>query len=572
VRKLDTTDSVRLTRFELQTDDSVAEYTGPSDRLIVAARLAFELETPVDLLRIRDLAVGAWSRPEPDEAKEAWFIERLVGLDPDKEFAPEFEEHVSRAMSTLAEKKEPYSTIENILMACLAIERRWITGPSVHQKWIGVIAAFWLPYTDEQRIRLAPEDADDAVTTAGDLGVPLWIIEEGSLIASLLVVKKAYTAGKWMFAAYGTVRPRFTSATEASEWFVSNLRARALASKPRPIPLPRLDDSNAMANYPRNKNDIYFIYLHGLFSTDCGTFDGFVDAWQQVRLGLVGVHGDRAHTIFNRGCHIGWPHDTLAPINDNAEDLARLVLDRFGYTDAEIVLVCHSRGGLVARRAIQTLVLNSKAWAKRIACVVTFGTPHTGAEIAQVPGKYEGAYLLLLDGTRQMVALDMLFVYLRHAKRIDGIDDLAPNGNQYSKFLTNLQKYESSHPTCATIKVGGDIANGWSTPPTLNGILSKAIVYAVDKWLGTSSHDLVVTQQSSFGGPAGEDLNMVCSHFEYFEHHNFVQQVAINVADRLDMAIRVEQCVRNAGNVSFGTDSAGERFMRIDGRTMPIKS
>ena len=48
---------------------------------------------------------------------------------------------------------------------------------------------------------------------------------------------------------------------------------------------------------------------------------------------------------------VGWPHDTLTKIKANAEKLFEDIYSKIGYNGPPIVFVCHSRGGLVARKA-----------------------------------------------------------------------------------------------------------------------------------------------------------------------------------------------------------------------------
>ena len=47
---------------------------------------------------------------------------------------------------------------------------------------------------------------------------------------------------------------------------------------------------------------------------------------------------------------VGWAHDTLTSIKENAAQLLRQIDARLGASEAPIALVCHSRGGLLARK------------------------------------------------------------------------------------------------------------------------------------------------------------------------------------------------------------------------------
>src|ERR687888_156158 len=71
-------------------------------------------------------------------------------------------------------------------------------------------------------------------------------------------------------------------------------------------------------------------------------------------------------------------HDTFLPVDHNAVELADLVDEKLGTLD-EVSLVCHSRGGLVARAAID---LMPDALAQRMR-LHTLGTPHLGTPLAE---------------------------------------------------------------------------------------------------------------------------------------------------------------------------------------------
>ena len=82
------------------------------------------------------------------------------------------------------------------------------------------------------------------------------------------------------------------------------------------------------------------VLLHGFLSTDLGTFDGFIKKWRNPnpkRLPLSGqiydsnlvskdqlTHGVQTY-LRNNILFVGWPHDTLTAISQNALDLAKLI-------------------------------------------------------------------------------------------------------------------------------------------------------------------------------------------------------------------------------------------------------
>jgi pimeloyl-ACP methyl ester carboxylesterase len=102
--------------------------------------------------------------------------------------------------------------------------------------------------------------------------------------------------------------------------------------------------------------------------------------------------------------HAGrWPHDSLAPIDTSAIRLAALLDAEFKATPpAHVVFVCHSQGGLLARDAALPLkrMKSPAQWENRIAGIVTFGTPHDGAAIAEPgfkSGREAAVYLMMLN-------------------------------------------------------------------------------------------------------------------------------------------------------------------------------
>jgi hypothetical protein len=100
--------------------------------------------------------------------------------------------------------------------------------------------------------------------------------------------------------------------------------------------------------------------------------------------GAVIVHGTRSCSMlalrelskYLRLPARRYEHDTFRPLIDNAEELARLVKETVDCT--RIILIAHSRGGLVARLAMDLLRRNG--WAGAVE-VWTFGTPHLGTPL-----------------------------------------------------------------------------------------------------------------------------------------------------------------------------------------------
>ncbi len=116
------------------------------------------------------------------------------------------------------------------------------------------------------------------------------------------------------------------------------------------------------------------VFLHGLMETE--------HAW---RLGgrpsygerLAGDLGSSALDVrYNSGRHVSQNGRSL-------DELLEALVAAWPVPVEEIALVGHSMGGLVARSAAHQGAEAGHAWAGRVRHVVSLGTPHLGAPIAQ---------------------------------------------------------------------------------------------------------------------------------------------------------------------------------------------
>jgi pimeloyl-ACP methyl ester carboxylesterase len=116
------------------------------------------------------------------------------------------------------------------------------------------------------------------------------------------------------------------------------------------------------------------VFVHGLMETE--------HAW---RLGGRESYGERlarelgytpVDVRYNTGRHISRNGRSLADLLDALAAAWPLELE-------EIALVGHSMGGLVARSACHQAAQDGQAWVARVRHVVSLGTPHLGAPLAQ---------------------------------------------------------------------------------------------------------------------------------------------------------------------------------------------
>jgi pimeloyl-ACP methyl ester carboxylesterase len=353
------------------------------------------------------------------------------------------------------------------------------------------------------------------------------VMSQGSLLAALATAAETFSAvrrfSSWALGLVTSTSAALLSRKRAGEWFVENLRSKA-PSLHGMSPLPRLDEIWLDRSNGGDKKQAIIVALHGLFSTDAGTFDGFRAA---LRSHLRNLSGASADELFDEHYDmVGWPHDTLLKIGDNAAMLARLIDQRVA-NGPDIIFISHSRGGLVAR-ATAARLLQSKVWRKRIKGILSFGTPHDGAELAESSVFQQiVAYLMLGASTSWRSALPYYLAYLGHLERqgraghIDGIRDLAPVGNGYSTFLSDLMDAEAklgkSRPPI--FAVGGDAARN---PASLSTMAQKAMHHMkklIDGHIGHAANDIVVRLDSS--APAwiakSRRSTVACDHFNYFE-------------------------------------------------------
>ena len=262
------------------------------------------------------------------------------------------------------------------------------------------------------------------------------------------------------------------------------------------------------------------IFLHGLMSTDVGTFDEFVRALKAAEFGPSLLL-------------VSWPHDTLDSIDGNAEDLSVLIEQKLGRSSMPIAFVCHSRGGLVARRtAVELMEIDRDRWRSRLRGLVTFGTPHDGAELAENGDEFVGKLLLLYTvGQRGglIPLVDALWSVKDH-KKLAGVSDLRPRSGG-GDFLRALRKAEGRIAKKAgavplrLYAVGGNVkADG------VAAMLSR-------RYFGGAAHDLIVTLASATPVAADQRAETTCDHFGYFTQNEVAGYAATDAIDFLEQVM-----------------------------------
>jgi hypothetical protein len=233
-------------------------------------------------------------------------------------------------------------------------------------------------------------------------------------------------------------------------------------------------------------------------SSDTGTFDHLVARIKSDNA-LPDVH------------LVAWPHDTLARINVNAQELAELIEKRLGSSGLPLLFVCHSRGGLVARATVVKLVNGNRSWAERLRGAVTFGTPHLGAELAERGDEFLGKLLLLktIQQTGKSVPLVDALLAVRKQKAIEGVSDLRPTSNR-GEFLYGLREDEAKQAGGAGKRVlPMFVVGGRAEPVGIAGWLSR-------RFFGGEPNDLVVALSSTAPASMRPSIQTATDHFSYF--------------------------------------------------------
>jgi pimeloyl-ACP methyl ester carboxylesterase len=252
------------------------------------------------------------------------------------------------------------------------------------------------------------------------------------------------------------------------------------------------------------------VLIHGLCSTDAGTFDQFEE---EIRR--------RCATSATKLQLAGFPHDSMtASIETNAEELAQLLVER---NLRNVRLVCHSRGGLVARRTAAWLrqeqkrtPSNNDPW---IHSCLTFGTPHLGTSAASAPKGLTGCLLSLahLHRSPSVSAVADILASRKFGETWRGVSELAPI-EEKSSYLPVLKRHESEFlyldDPPLNLHVFGSVG-----PDQIRRQNWK--VRLMERILGTAEHDLLVPIDSSvprLRNPGHRMPLTVRSHFEYFSY------------------------------------------------------
>jgi pimeloyl-ACP methyl ester carboxylesterase len=197
-------------------------------------------------------------------------------------------------------------------------------------------------------------------------------------------------------------------------------------------------------------------------------------------------------------------HDTFSTIIDNAADLVRLI--KTSVRVDKLLLVAHSRGGLVARLALDDLIRDGYP---AVIALETFGSPHAGTPLARMGGRLLSQLYKIGEWGLNIAVPVLSPLTWAHSFLFDA-PDLPPGISIMAEgepALHLLNRYgHSTSVTCwgSDFDIDGP-ASGFGIE--IEGMLRGAM-YDIE-------NDLVVPTSSALAfGTAAPRL--ACSHVQYF--------------------------------------------------------
>ena len=476
---------------------------------------------------------------------------RALGLRHVYDWLPRFNEWLNWAQSESPRRRNFESEVDDAIWKhphnLTATE-----GLEVSLKWT---REMWVEGPDAEGLRLLV-----SVGKAGELRyegkTPALFLSQGSINALFtpFVDTGIFSLKLGAFAVGMCVKALLLPSIQAEE-LVTQLRDHAREKSQFPD-LRSLDDLKS--NDLKGKRGV-IVLLHGLFSTDMATFDGFLEAWEQCpkwellqlyvlqeKWRALREEPDHASAPSERDFQdafgtavkedyliVGWPHNTLARIEANADTLSALLVKL--NPEVPVVFVCHSRGGLLGRKVAQMLNDREAAdWKDRIKLCVTFGTPHEGAELAEHPLKMVAAYLMVMAGTGTVISLARVLAVYRNRKRFDGIEDLRPDSEFFTKLKTEEIKAAPRAKTRALdIHAVGGVFRGDRPFPQV----------FVSALLGTRDHDLVVRRKSSVPDTFDDSTITACGHGEYFQKKETEGEQFMKIIEQVREVLGVTEAI-----------------------------
>jgi len=210
-------------------------------------------------------------------------------------------------------------------------------------------------------------------------------------------------------------------------------------------------------------------------------------------------------------------HDTFQDIDTNAAVLAD-TLDTRLKRGSKLLLVGHSRGGLVSRVAANVLTAQRD---DLDITVLTLGTPHLGTPIVNAGDRALRALVSITKfGLRSVPdpATMLLKYLLRYAELPTGISDMAVD----SPWLRGLRS--GGRESYTLLACGADYQRG--AQPESSGVKALGRLHRLFEAAGTPNNDLVVSTASAIGRGTPVELDESLGHFQYLRSAEVKRQLA----------------------------------------------
>lgn len=152
------------------------------------------------------------------------------------------------------------------------------------------------------------------------------------------------------------------------------------------------------------------VFVHGL-SCDERSWAARPNVWANLPAAALPPHGELAD--YGSMLELELPasavylrYNTGLALDDNAQALAELLAGLQGLAPQvnDIVLIGHSMGGLVTRRALTLAADSGMAWPRLVATLICIGSPHQGAALERL-GVLTSAALGLTKTTRPLARI-----------------------------------------------------------------------------------------------------------------------------------------------------------------------
>lgn len=270
------------------------------------------------------------------------------------------------------------------------------------------------------------------------------------------------------------------------------------------------DEYPEVADVPSGSMDDAVVFVHGTLS--CG-----LAHLSELAVNLPALPGRRI---------LRYEHDTFLPIRTNRDELVELIAAKSAGPHARIILVGHSRGGLVARAVAMELAKRPDGPQVGVA---TFGTPHRGTPLVRAGERLLSGLAAAASAGVSQVGLPALatapirYLFGRVKKLPTGIADMAED----AEFLAGLG---DGTPPAAMVTFGADYLYG--PEPASRGVrvfhkFGKQFFYENGAW---QPNDLLVSLDSAIAVGDGYLVDEACGHFDYLVQPELAEAVAYLMA------------------------------------------